>query len=301
MLNGDDGLGHVIDFVAWSDACDEIPVQPVGCCKAAFKGGAYRSSLHGVRDVNVGNFHAARTCSLDSDGDVNHAVSVFGDVVVKGVHQGGCCLDHCAYGRIVGGDDRGLIEEDIGFPVIGTIASNVQHGTVRITFLILENKPINRRCSPIVGGRHEESVAKRVSCGIGGKTGFLIVVGVQPRAAVIVGDHHLQGCACWHVCRPLGADLSNLGAGVEVWSSPISGGLVGGGVFHVNPPRDSGGADELGFPNEFLSRIIEMNGGLGVNFFPVGAVVGRDPIVNPVANGRRRPIGLDVCRENVFT
>ena len=47
--------------------------------------------------------------------------------------------------------------------------------------------------------------------------------------------------------------------------------------------------------------MIKVNGRFGFNLFPMRPVVGRNPVVNAVADGGCRPVGLDVGREDVFT
>ena len=44
-----------------------------------------------------------------------------------------------------------------------------------------------------------------------------------------------------------------------------------------------------------------MDGGFRFNLFPVGPVVGGNPVVDSVADRSGRPVRLDVGREDVFT
>ena len=71
VLNGDNGLGHMVHFIARSDACDEVPVQPVRGGQPALKRSANSPRLHGVGDVNIGEFYSPRARRFHGDGNVN--------------------------------------------------------------------------------------------------------------------------------------------------------------------------------------------------------------------------------------
>ena len=104
MFNGDDGLCNMVDVVSGSDTGDEIPVQTIGRSEATLEGGTNRSGLHGVGNVNVRNLHSTGAGCFDGNWNLNHAVAVFGNVVVERIDQGWSLLHD--------GTNRGVIRSD---------------------------------------------------------------------------------------------------------------------------------------------------------------------------------------------
>ena len=216
MLNGDDRFGDVVHIVARCHTRDEITVQAVGRGQATLKGRIHRTGLHGVRDVDVGDLDPSGTRRLDCNGDVHRAVPVFGDVIVEGIHQRWCLLDDFTNRRVVAGDHGRLVEEDLGLPVVGAIAAHVQHWPVGVALLVLKNELINARRNVTVCAGEEDGIAEGVAGGFRRKTGFLVVRGIQPRAAVVVGNNDVKGGTCGDICCPGRANFADLGTGVEV-------------------------------------------------------------------------------------
>ena len=216
MLNGDDRFRDVVHIVARCHARDEITVQAVGGGQATLKGRIHCTGLHGVGDVDVRDLDPSGTRRLDPNGDVHGTVPVFWDVIVEGIHQRWCLLDDFTNRRVVAGDHGGLVEEDVGLPIVGTIAAHVQHRPVGIALLVLENEFIDARRNVTVRAGEEDGIAEGVAGGFRRKTGFLVVGGIQPRAAVVVGNNDVKGGTCGNICGPRRANFADLGTGVEV-------------------------------------------------------------------------------------
>ena len=88
-------------------------------------------------------------------------------MVVEGVHEGWGALDDLTDRRVIGGDDGRLVEENIGFPIVRPVTANVEHGPVRVTFLVFQNKAVEFGRLGGVVGSHHHGIAERVSSGFG--------------------------------------------------------------------------------------------------------------------------------------
>ena len=106
VSNGDDRLVHVVNVVPRGNSRDEVSIKAVRRSKSTLKGSPDGSGLHGVGDVDVGDFHAPRTGGLHRNWDVDGTVAVLGYVVVEGVDQRGGFLHDGAHRRIIAGHHR---------------------------------------------------------------------------------------------------------------------------------------------------------------------------------------------------
>ena len=71
-------------------------------------------------------------------------------------------------------------------------------------------------------------------------------------------------------------------------------------MLKFNPPRHGRRADHLSLPHQLVPGVREVDGFVGRHRGPVGAVVGGDPVVHPVANGCCRPADAGVDRKHVL-